>query len=383
MPRGKEYLVTALSVFFSFGAVLAALVAIIFIPKNSCDPLPAPCDLDRNLGWKYELLALALVVCAFLFEVPSSYRYTKTLGMFLGRIVFFRLHESPRYLVHAGRKEDALLSLQMISRFNGSELALDLEDVEDHIRVPPSHLPFSAYPTENGPPLSRLFDAEILGSPTIKSSSTLSYAGTPLSSTPPDGAEGTSLTKDYSATGGSGAPLSAEHRTVPSNSIPVEETSFRDVHPSPKEEETLTEDSHAMPRRRSRSRSSRVSGRPQRRDTISSVRSSIYEAADRAYWALPRSIRRPVRAWLSRFMTVLEPEWRRTTLLVWGAWWGIMLAFTMFNVYLPKLLETRREISVANTASLERTLWEVVIFTIGGCPGAVVRTLLHPVFVFR
>jgi hypothetical protein len=86
-----------------------------------------------------------------------------------------------------------------------------------------------------------------------------------------------------------------------------------------------------------------------------------------------------MRAWLSRFMIVLEPEWRRTTLLVWGAWWGIMLAFTMFNVYLPKLLETRRVISVAETTSLERTLWEVVIFTIGGCPGAVVRTLLYPV----
>jgi hypothetical protein len=65
---------------------------------------------------------------------------------------------------------------------------------------------------------------------------------------------------------------------------------------------------------------------------------------------------------------------------VWGAWWGIMLGFTMFNVYLPKLLETRRRVvSVAETASLERTLWEVVIFTIGGCPGAVVRTLLYPV----
>jgi hypothetical protein len=74
---------------------------------------------------------------------------------------------------------------------------------------------------------------------------------------------------------------------------------------------------------------------------------------------------------------VLEPEWRRTTLLVWITWWGIMLAFTMFNVYLPKLLETRRVESLAKTSSLERTLWEVVIFTVGGCPGAVVR------FVFR
>jgi len=370
MPRGKEYLVTALSVFFSFGAVLAALVAIVFIPKNSCDPLPAPCDLDRNLGWKYELVALGLI----------------TFGMFLGRIVFFRLHESPRYLVHAGRKQDALESLQMISRFNGSELALDLEDVEDHI-VPPSHLPDSAYPTENALPSSRLSDAdaEHLSSPTdIKGPSTLTHAGTPLSSTPPDGAEGTSLAKDYSATGGSDSPLSAygvvssaaERRSFLYNPTPIDETSFHDVLPSPKEEEIPTEDTYAVPRPRSRSRSSRVSRGPRRRDTISSVRSSIYEAADRAYWALPRSIRRPVRAWLSRFMIVLEPEWRRTTVLVWGAWWGIMLAFTMFNVYLPKLLETRRVISVAEMASLERTLWEVVIFTVGGCPGAVLGAWL-------
>ncbi len=326
--------------------------------------------------------------------VPSSYRYIKTFGMFLGRIVFFRLHESPRYLVHAGRKQDALESLQMISRFNGSELELDLEDVEDHIRVP-SHLPDSVYPTENGPPSSRLFDvdAEILSSPTeIKGSSTLAHAGTPLSSTPPDGAEGTS-SKDYSATGGSGAPLAAyavvssatERRSFVYQSTPVEQTPFPDVPPSPKEEEIPTENTYVVPRPRSRSRSSRVTGGPRRRDTISSVRSSFYEAADRAYWALPRSIRRPMRAWLSRFVMVLEPEWRRTTVLVWGAWWGIMLGFTMFNVYLPKLLETRREVKVAEITSLERTLWDVAIFTIGGCPGAVVRffSLSYPVYCFE
>ena len=57
----------------------------------------------------------------------------------------FRLHESPRYLVHAGRKQYALELLQMIARFNVSELALDLDDVEDHIRVPRSHLSDSAF----------------------------------------------------------------------------------------------------------------------------------------------------------------------------------------------------------------------------------------------
>jgi hypothetical protein len=55
-------------------------------------------------------------------------------------------------------------------------------------------------------------------------------------------------------------------------------------------------------------------------------------------------------------------------------------AYTMFNVYLPKLLETgyvsgstEGLSSVPPTKTLEQSLWDVVIFTIGGCPGAIVR----------
>lgn len=63
MPNGKQYLVTALSVFFSFGAVLSAVIALLVIPKNSCPPAPAPCDVEsQNMGWKYLLIALGLIV---------------------------------------------------------------------------------------------------------------------------------------------------------------------------------------------------------------------------------------------------------------------------------------------------------------------------------
>lgn len=53
-------------------------------------------------------------------------------------------------------------------------------------------------------------------------------------------------------------------------------------------------------------------------------------------------------------------------------------AFTMFNVYLPKLLEARGgstpTASLSESAdNLEKSLWNVVIFALGGCPGAVVR----------
>jgi hypothetical protein len=84
---------------------------------------------------------------------------------------------------------------------------------------------------------------------------------------------------------------------------------------------------------------------------------------------------------------------------MWGPWWGTSLMLTMFNVFLPKLLETRRHhdtmgrgggrrggvsvgVGVAaaapGSASLKRTLWDVVIFTIGECPGAVMRSFFFP-----
>ena len=45
----------------------------------------------------------------------------------------------------------------------------------------------------------------------------------------------------------------------------------------------------------------------------------------------------------------------------------------MFNVFLPKMLEMRTGGRTDDAPkSLEETMWDVVIFTIGGCPGALV-----------
>ena len=76
LPKEKQYLVTALSVFFSVGSVVSAVVALLVLPNNSC-PLvsssaelrlpstlaPPPCDVEtQNLGWKYVLITHALLV---------------------------------------------------------------------------------------------------------------------------------------------------------------------------------------------------------------------------------------------------------------------------------------------------------------------------------
>jgi hypothetical protein len=51
----------------------------------------------------------------------------------------------------------------------------------------------------------------------------------------------------------------------------------------------------------------------------------------------------------------------------------------MFNVYLPKLMETAG--GAAEQKTITESLWDVVIFTIGGCPGALAsnfrRSSLH------
>lgn len=64
----------------------------------------------------------------------------------------------------------------------------------------------------------------------------------------------------------------------------------------------------------------------------------------------------------------------------------------MFNVFLPKLLERRlgemtpepSQLGGRSTvrvrspeSSLEDTLWDVVIYSIGGCPGAIVSAFMR------
>ncbi|KAJ7274109.1 MFS general substrate transporter [Mycena rebaudengoi] len=242
MPQPKLHLVTALSLFFSLGSVVAAVLALVLVPRNSClttladgtVTLADVCDPELNNGWKHLLAVLGVL----------------TLLLFLARIVFFRLHESPRFLVHAGRPAEALEALRLIALFNGapalaSELAL--ADVDDAVRPPNADTSDTAPVT----PMALKPEASLL---------------------------------------------------------------------------------------------------------------------------LPAGLPRWVHRWAARMRMVLTPAWRRTTLLVWGAWCAMALAYTMFNVFLPKLLES------TGTKAIEDSLWDVLVFTLGGCPGALLgaRLILTP-----
>ncbi|KAG5716957.1 hypothetical protein E4T56_gene15898, partial [Termitomyces sp. T112] len=360
MPKSKQYLVTALSVFFSVGAVLSAVVALIVIPGNSCLP-NQPCNVDvDNQGWRHLLAALGLI----------------TLSMFIARILFFRLHESPRYLVHAGRHLEAIESLQMISRFNGSDLTLELEDVQDQPYSLPQAPETFAVPIPR-PNFKNNESRPRPTSTTIFSATDVDGNCPPMSSSPPNAAR-PALATQYNSTDAAPSMLDGHSFTTPAEAhTPVfPEATNSSEHssngcetdskpPSPVVSPTLPQPALRPPRRGllPGNRSSRVS--------------SVYER--RFCESLPQFMRKPLSAWWDRMMMVLSPEWLRTTLSVWSAWCAMSLAFTMFNVFLPKLLETRPEsenVVVTETKSLEESLWDVVIFTIGGCPGAILGAWL-------
>lgn len=224
--------------------------------------------------------------------------------MFLARIVFFRLHESPRYLVHAGRHQEALQSLQLISRFNGSDLTIDLEDVDD--RRPAEPRPPSSGSDEREPFLPSTQETR----PTETDGNATSNGASADTPTRDEGV------KDYQSTDDSPNSLDSHSFVTPVDEYPprrLSVVSTRDM-PSSSRPDAL----HDETKRHSRLPHARYHSPRPRGSRASSVAS--VELERRFGSMLPRWIKRPLVAWLDRVGMVLSPEWCRTTLLVWAIW---------------------------------------------------------------
>ena len=316
--------------------------------------------------------------------------------MFVSRMVFFRLHESPRFLVHAGRVQEALESLQMISRFNGSELPLNLEDVDDNHPAP----------SDAGEPHDSPHEAPILRNETIFDADAL---------TPPDESfmatqgnadflqNGQNRAKNYHSTGQSPNTLDGQHHSSVTPATEHLPTIERGPNVSPAVYTNITSEEaefkDPLPGIPSSSPYPPASARPGPRlgtsprynRQVASSRGTMYKLKQKVGGVLPWWIQKPLWAWLDRVSIVLSPEWVKTTSLMWIVWFAVSLgvstlheyyacihllisAYTMFNVFLPKLLETgsASQDGVETPKKLEDTLWDVVIFTLGGCPGSIV-----------
>ena len=252
---------------------------------------------------------------------PSTLPLTvlcQTLCMFLARILFFRLHESPRYLVHAGRHQEALENLQLISRFNGSEISLEIEDVCD--RRPPEPAPeangfassgerapflspFAVPEASSHPPIMTLFDASAGGdtSPTGN--------GTPVQ---PAGEE---AMIGYRATDESPNSLDNHSFATPVEEVPqyLPNAQHEEVSSTRADGRIGPVNTEAKWRRLLRSQQYP----PERRSGSRPSSIIVEEMEKRLGGRLTR--------WTDRFRKVLSPEWFATTILVWGMWLFISL----------------------------------------------------------
>jgi len=253
--------------------------------------------------------------------------------MTIFRVIFFRLYESPRYLVAAGRPTEAMENLQLISRFNGEELDLSLRDVRDHFGTVKSSrrsVSFSAVSPIHGRPeeeqaflpattSSMIFDADIeRGDETTK-----------VSGGSPDSA-------DYNTTGETNTIRNNRYSfTTPTMDIPTLPIVGSPLH-SPSQlhghghQRQHTGHSVVGDEEDDERKFSPRSPQPRPSHMLRSRRSSVVSVSYKSMGWVPRFIRKPLWAYLDRIASVLAPEWIWKTLTIWAIWFSMALG--MFNL---------------------------------------------------
>ncbi|KAK1526996.1 MFS transporter, metabolite:H+ symporter [Colletotrichum costaricense] len=114
IPATHQYLLTMQSAFWSVGQAVAALVAWPLIANYSCDPKSeAGCTYSNNLGWRYTYWTFGGI----------------TLTMFLLRF-FFRVYETPKFLLSRGLDQQAVDTIQKIAARDGKTSWLTVSHFE-------------------------------------------------------------------------------------------------------------------------------------------------------------------------------------------------------------------------------------------------------------
>ncbi|CAG8477872.1 12970_t:CDS:2 [Dentiscutata heterogama] len=124
VPKNQQHLLTFMSIFWPFGAVITSIAAYIILPQNSCpesDGITFSCDISKNNGWRYLLATMGGL----------------TFLMLIGRVLFFGLKESPKFLLASNRHHEAVIVLRDIAHINGREISVDASDLSTSDENPP------------------------------------------------------------------------------------------------------------------------------------------------------------------------------------------------------------------------------------------------------
>ncbi|KAE8358177.1 hypothetical protein BDV27DRAFT_169668 [Aspergillus caelatus] len=127
VPRSHQYLLTALTAWWSLGQLIVSLIAWVFLANFSCptDTTPATCPRRENMGWRYTLITLGGMSLVFT----------------IIRLLAFKLPETPRYLLSQGRDQDAVEAVNHVARQNGRPEPLTigmLREIDTRLGTTPS-----------------------------------------------------------------------------------------------------------------------------------------------------------------------------------------------------------------------------------------------------
>ncbi|ETN36238.1 uncharacterized protein HMPREF1541_08515 [Cyphellophora europaea CBS 101466] len=127
VPGSHQYLLTALSGWWNFGQVIVSLLGWVFIANFNCpaDATPETCSRSDNMGWRYIMITLGGLALVFA----------------ITRIFFFKMPESPRYLLSKGRDAEAVEAVNFVARRNGQPEPLSLAmlvSIDISLGLPPN-----------------------------------------------------------------------------------------------------------------------------------------------------------------------------------------------------------------------------------------------------
>lgn len=114
LPSNKKWLLTVMSIWWSLGQVVTALISWALITNYSCADTETVCYSKDNKGWRYFLYTLGGL----------------TLLMFTARFIF-PVYESPSFYLARGNDAKAIATIDAIAKINRKSHHLTLLDLEE------------------------------------------------------------------------------------------------------------------------------------------------------------------------------------------------------------------------------------------------------------
>lgn len=254
----------------------------------------------------------------FLTDSPFFLAYsffTQTLSMVVGRVILFRLEESPKYLLNNNRHQEAAVVLCRIFKINHKEAQSEAFD-------------------ENIETLTLRFNRPV-------------NAGDASSSDDSSSSASEASEADLSDIENSSHRSSGRRRTDTS--------------------------SHGRIRRQNGTGGSRIQ---HHRPPGGVGNGNGGDHHSKTWIALQRYRRRwkhKIDKALERLEPLFVPEFRLSTILIWIIWALVAFAYTAFNVFYPKFLQEHGQ---GGHQPLQLVYMDILIYAAAGVPGSVVTTFL-------